>query len=520
MDEISVEISYCGSDDSVLPIKDDAMKLSPNDIQQELDKVRSNNYNQFIKSVRLKDVRGFADETVEFRSPVTALVGTNGGGKSTILGAAALAYKNMRPRQFFPKAFVGDESMADWSIEMELIDKAVFKDRKFTRTARFTRSQWRRDDFKERHVEYIEILRTVPAGEIARFKTFLAGNISDFRTSPLNEETIRYATAVLDKNISHYKIVQKISNPSVKMYVGATSSDVAYSQFHFGAGEASVIETIDRIELAPNNSLVLIEEVENGLHPVAVRLFVQYLQNAAKRKRLQVIFTTHSQEAVNELPAEAVWAAINKRTWNGKLSIESLRAITGEVVNARVVYVEDEFVKLWVENALGRYGEGLAATTKVFHAGGYPNLVKVSQFHNENPMLTIPSVALVDGDIYDPESDAPLPSHAMFLGEGYPGAIVFDYIYQNRAELISVLRQRCFLSQFPEDRILSAIDSVRNSYCNHHVYFTELSERLDFVSAVYIRAGMIDLFNERNPDFWAPSMEFIKAQLEIAPAGK
>lgn len=504
--EKRVNMAFCHS-------RKNRMKLSPNEIQQEIDKVRANKYTQFIKSVRLKDVRGFVDETVEFRSPVTALVGTNGGGKSTILGAAALAYKNMRPRQFFPKAFVGDESMADWTIEIELIDKSVFTDKKYTRTARFTRSQWRRDDFKERHVEYIEILRTVPAGEIARFKTFLAGDMSNFKTSPLNPETIQYATAVLDKNISHYKLIQKISNPAIKMYVGATSNDVGYSQFHFGAGEASVIETIDRIESAPDNSLILIEEVENGLHPVAVRLFVQYLQNAAKRKRLQIIFTTHSQEAVNELPAEAVWAAINKRTWNGKLSIESLRAITGEVVNARVVYVEDEFAKLWVENALGRYGEGLAATTKVFHAGGYPNLVKVSQFHNENPMLTIPSVALVDGDIYDPASDQALPPHAMFLGEGYPGAIVFDYVYQNKERLISVIRQRCFLSQFGVDRILAAFESVRNSSCNHHMYFTELSERLDYISAVYIRAGMIDIFNEENQDFWAPAIAFIKSQL-------
>lgn len=489
------------------------MKLSPNEIQQELEKVRTNNYSQYIKSVKLKDVRGFRDESVEFRSPVTALVGTNGGGKSTILGAAALAYKNVRPRQFFPKAFMGDESMADWSIEIELVDKSVTRDRTYTRTARFTRSQWRRDDFRERHVEYVEILRTVPAGEISRFKTFLAGKVEDFETLPLSEETVRYATAVLDKNISHYKIVKKKSNPAVRMYVGATSDDVGYSQFHFGAGEASVIETIDRIEQSPSNSLILIEEVENGLHPVAVRLFVQYLQNAAKRKRLQVIFTTHSQEAVNELPPESVWAAINKRTWNGKLSIESLRAITGEVVNTRVIYVEDEFAKSWVENALGRYGDGLAATTKVFHAGGYPNLVKVSQFHNENQMLTIPSVALVDGDIYDPEKDPQLPPHAMFMGEGYPGAIVFDYIHDNRHELISVLRQRCYLSQFGEDRILQAIESVRNSACNHHVYFSELSERLDFVSAVFIRAGMIDVFNERNPDFWAAPMEFVRQHI-------
>lgn len=409
--------------------------------------------------------------------------------------------------------------MADWSVELELVDKAVARDRTITRTARFTQSKWRRDDFQDRHVEYIEILRTVPAGEISRFKKFLAGNMADFDVCPLGADTITYATAVLDKSIENYRIVRKRDNPTVKMYVGSTSNEIGYSQFHFGAGEASIIETIDRIESSPNNALILVEEVENGLHPVAVRLLVQYLQNAARRKRLQIIFTTHSQEAVNELPPEAVWASINKRTWNGKLSIESLRAITGQVTNTRVTYVEDEFVKEWVENALGRYGNGLAETTRVFAAGGYPNLVKVSQFHNDNPLLTIPSVALVDGDIYNQQTSPALPPHAKFIGEGFPGSIIFDYIYQNRNELASFIRQRCFLSQFGEDRILAAIQGVRNSACDHHMFFSELSQRLDFVSAVYIRAGMIDIFNERNPAFWAGIMEFVTEQISSNNAG-
>lgn len=400
--------------------------------------------------------------------------------------------------------------MADWSIEIELVEKKIAPDRTITRTARFAQAKWRRDDFPQRHVEYIEIQRTVPAGELTRFRQFIKGKQEDYIESPLDGNTIKYATAVLDKNIAHYRVIRRRTNSHERMYVGSTINYVGYSQFHFGAGEASVIETIDRIELAPDNALVLMEEVENGLHPVAVRLFVQYLQDAARRKRLQIIFTTLSQDAVNELPPEAVWASINKRVWNGKLNIESLRAITGSVPGMRAVYVEDAFVREWVENAIGRFGQGLSETTKVFEAGGYPNVVKVSQFHNENPMLHIPSVALVDGDIFDPTQGTELPDHAHFLGEGIPEDVVFSYICENQRELMSLVRQRCFLSQFSEDRILEAIQSVRNSACNPHVIYTELSQRLDFVSAIYIRAGMIDLFNEKSPQFWTSVIGFIR----------
>lgn len=490
------------------------MKISPNEVRNELERVRANNYQKFVKRVRLRNVRGFVDEIIEFKSPVTALVGTNGGGKSTILGAAAIAYKNVKPGQFFPKAFVGDESMADWSIEVELVDKPIAADRLVTRTARFAQSKWRRDGFPDRHVEYVEIQRTVPAGELSRFRKFLSGSADDFVTRNLGASTILYATAVLDKNIENYRVVSLRANPQVKMYTGVSNGAVGYSQFHFGAGEASVIETIDRIENSPDNALILIEEVENGLHPVAVRLFVHYLQNAARRKRLQVIFTTHSQEAVDQLPAEAVWASINKRVWNGHLSIESLRAITGNIPDTRAVYVEDAFVKEWVENAIGRYGNGLAQTTKVFAAGGYPNVVTVSKFHNENQMLEVPSVALVDGDVYDPMGPA-LPDHAFFIGDGTPETIVFNFIYENRDRLVNILRQRCLLTQFSEDRILEAIQSVRNSACDPHVVFTALSERLDFFSVVYLRAGLIDVFNENNEGFWQDAIIFVQEAVNL-----
>lgn len=486
------------------------MKLSPNEISSEIAKVAANDYRQFVKRIKLVDVRGFHDEVIEYMSPVTALIGTNGGGKSTILGATALAYKSTKPRKFFPKAFIGDETMSNWSIEYELVDKKIFPDRLVNRTARFTQTKWRRDDFPERNIEYIEIQRTVPASELPRFRKFLAGDRNLFNDLPLNNNTVKYASAVLDKDIASYRLVSKKDAPHEKMYIGSTIGVGGYSQFHFGAGEASIIETIDRIENAPDNLLILIEEVENGLHPIAVRLFVHYLQNAAKRKRLQVVFTTHSQDAINELPAKAVWASINKRIWNGKLSIESLRAITGEVPDERAIFVEDDFVKEWVSNSLGRYGGDLVSTTRIFKAGGYPNCVKVSEFHNLNPMLTVPSVALVDGDIYDPDTGGDLPENACFIGLGCPEAVVFDFIFERRKELASVLRQRCYLTQFGEDRIVSEIESVRNSACNSHTIFSVLSEKLDFVSAIYIRAGMIDVFNEENPFFWDEVIEFIR----------
>lgn len=60
-------------------------------------KVKQQKYGNYLRKVRLNRVRAFTNESVDFEFPVTALIGTNGSGKSTILGAAAIAYKSVRP---------------------------------------------------------------------------------------------------------------------------------------------------------------------------------------------------------------------------------------------------------------------------------------------------------------------------------------------------------------------------------------------------------------------------------------
>ena len=288
--------------------------------------------------------------------------------------------------------------------------------------------------------------------------------------------------------------------------------DAGYSQFHFGAGEASIISTIDRIENAPENALILIEEIENGLHPAAIKLFTRYLMQASRRRRLQIIFTTHSQNAIDELPPEAIWACINARTFNGKLTVESLRAVTGNVPDRQVIFVEDEFVQQWVSDGLGRYAADIFEGMVIHPGGGYPNTVYLTRFHNENPTINVSAICLIDGDIYDPESPnaAALPDFAFFLGHGVPERIIFEYIHGNRVEFSGLIQQRCLLTAFDQQRIVSAIEAVHRSACDPHVIYQALGEQLNFHSAISIRNGFMNIFNEKNAEFWTPVVDFVR----------
>jgi energy-coupling factor transporter ATP-binding protein EcfA2 len=74
---------------------------------------QSRGWPQFLTSVKIDGLRGWAGEQVEFRFPIVAIAGENGSGKSTVLKAAAAAYINptsaqdqyartFNPDDFFP----------------------------------------------------------------------------------------------------------------------------------------------------------------------------------------------------------------------------------------------------------------------------------------------------------------------------------------------------------------------------------------------------------------------------------
>ncbi|HEY8095129.1 MAG TPA: AAA family ATPase [Methylobacter sp.] len=322
-------------------------------INSLLEKAASRNYGQYLPKIIMKRVRGFVDEPVSFDFPVTAIIGPNGGGKTTVLGAAACAYKTITPRRFFAKSGKYDETMQDWSIEYEIVDRNMSPKDFLRRTASFRNARWNRDAV-DRNVIVFDVSRTVPANERAELRLCTSGSFkvpeSSIKTFEL--ELQRAVARILGKDVSGFRELVIDRDGRVTLLTGATGSGISYSEFHFGAGESSIIRMLSKIESAPDQTLILIEEIENGLHPVATVRLVEYLIDVAERKKAQVIFTTHSNDAIRILPTKAVWVATQDRIFQGKLDVRSLRAITGQIETKAIVFVEDRFAKTWVEAIL------------------------------------------------------------------------------------------------------------------------------------------------------------------------
>lgn len=476
------------------------------------EKVRKLSYYRYLPKMKLLNVRSFNSQLISFDFPVTAIIGTNGGGKSTILGAEAIGYRSVKPGDFFPKSNIGDNSMANWRIEYEMLDRGVNKSSTFTRNAHFTRAKWRRDKVAERNVVVIPIQRTVPANEQAKFKHFIGITAnSAILKKRIDATVIGYVSRILGKDARGYERVTLKRDKSKSILVGMRGSN-DYSQFHFGAGEASIIEMVLRIEAAEDNSLILIEEIENGLHPLATEKMVEYLVDVAERKSAQVVFTTHSEYALTALPPKAIWACIEGVAYQGKLTIESLRALTGKIAKDAAVFVEDDFAKDLVEEMFRQYAPDIFERVQVHKAGGYPYVINVLNHHIKNPTISPPATAIIDGD--NPPLDS--PNDAVFsLPKGAPEVVVFGYIREMAEKNSALIKQRCQCPGVSQTDLVKIIESVDIDTTDHHLYFSKLGDNLGFISELIVRRGLISIYVEQNGALVEPLIKAVRTHMQL-----
>jgi len=463
---------------------------------QLLEKVRRHDYGQYLLKASISKLRGFAGEDVTFDFPVTALIGPNGSGKSAVLGAAGCAYKPVKPSTFFPKSAVGDESMGGWRVEYDLIDKALNARQVVKRTSNFRQAKWVRGDVADRNVLFFGIERTVPAGEKTRFKALMRSTyVHSPPLEPLNSEVATQVEHILGKSVASYRVTRYGADDS--FFVGKTGSN-NFSEFHFGAGESSIIRMITKIENAPQNSLILIEEIENGLHPVATQRMVEYLIEVAKRKSIQAILTTHSDYALLPLPNEAIWACISGRLTQGKLSVEALRAVAGRVDKKLAVFVEDEFAKAWVDTILRETLRADYDQIEVHAVNGDGNAVGTHRGHSSNPSISFKSLCVIDGDSNQTESDQ---DGILRLPGSQPELTVFNDVRARLHEDLAVLTVSCQRAPEAQEIVRRSIEEVASTNRDPHLIFNQLGMMIGFVPEPIVRGAFLALWVRANSTF-------------------
>lgn len=469
-------------------------EIRDSEIQELFEKVSNLNYGKYLKSLEMVEVRGFKKQVVNFDFPVTAIIGPNGGGKTTVLGSAACAYIETKPGRFFPKSGVSDESMQDWKIEHEVIDKQIQPRNTFSRTSKFNNYKWTRKNVLSRDTLLFGVSRTLPASERTELSKFANSKFSvpEENIVKLNNEVCTEVGRILDKDLDGFNIVFKNKSGKVTLLTGKTNDEIEYSEFHFGAGESSVIRMVMEIESIKDNSLVLIEEIENGLHPVATIKLVEYLIKVAKRKKLQVLFTTHSDDALVPLPDKAIWAALNNQVRQGKLNIKSLRALNGQISSQLVIFTEDEFAKKWIESLINFDDSIDYGLIEVHPMLGDGRAVAVNNNHNINPSINTKSICIIDGDSEQVENEKTFVYRL-------PGEMPETYIFLKVRDVIDEVGGKLSVALHKpfefKAKLKEAIEYVwRNTTNDRHVLYSKLGMEIGFISEEIVRSAFLSIW--------------------------
>lgn len=98
-----------------------------------------------------------------------------------------------------------------------------------------------------------------------------------------------------------YSEVVRLSSGSRALLFAAQDGGGSYSELHMSAGERAILRLAQDIAQL-KGALVLIDELEAGLHPWVQQLLMAQLQQLALRNDLQVIVTTHSPVVLDSVP--------------------------------------------------------------------------------------------------------------------------------------------------------------------------------------------------------------------------
>ena len=319
----------------------------------------------FLSAIRLNGIRGLHDLRVSFDYPVSVIAGGNATGKSTVLSAAATAYRspdgqvrNFRPAMLFSDYNQGTAKQAKrwkWkSIDLGYLGQEEawkgatiefdYRTPEGGRSMQWRRSQrgWSQNYFGRKNASqperqvYLRTLSNLKDPYRVHPSDVLRGRREEIEETPLTASEIEFAHQILP---FRYAEVVNLSNGKKNLLVAVQEHGSTYSELHMAAGEHAILQLSKEITQL-NGALVLIDEVEAGLHPWAQQLLMLHLQQLALRNDLQIIVTSHSPVILDSVPS------------NGKIFLDR-DDVSGKVV-VRPAYRDI------IQNALyGRLNEKL-----------------------------------------------------------------------------------------------------------------------------------------------------------------
>jgi len=166
-----------------------------------------------------------------------------------------------------------------------------------------------------------------------------------------------------------------------------------YSEAYAGSGEVAAVSAVVQILAADPFSLILLDEPETSLHPGAQRALLRFLLDQIKIHKHQIVLSTHSSEFLANLPHDAIKVFED----NGKLQSRILPRSSPSAALKRLGKLPENRKRILVEDRVAALLVQEAA--KGIDPGDAALLeVKVAPGGAESILKYLGSAAMVSGD--------------------------------------------------------------------------------------------------------------------------
>lgn len=178
--------------------------------------------------------------------------------------------------------------------------------------------------------------------------------------------------------------------------------------YEFSTGENLVLGLLDFLNQfrkikAKNKRVILIDEIEIGLHPTAQKNLLSVLNELIKdeHKDLCVYLSTHSPTMITNIPDSKNLFELKKYESILKLlnkpSSSILNTLTNELHKDKYIFVEDKVAKSYIETIL--HSAEYRQKYIVCPIGGFNNVLDV--YFQFLPLLREKLISILDGDAYE-----------------------------------------------------------------------------------------------------------------------
>lgn len=241
-----------------------------------------------LDKISIKKLQGLKNCEIEITEPLTAIMGVNGVGKSTVLHALACSFQpdnrpevneeDKRDQKNFPYFFppTTDHTWKDSEFDLRCHWVGIDGNR-FTAAGKTVNTEYHYskdfDRWKPRYkaqpfraVRYIGIDTCTP--EIEKYHKPNAPYRTSFRNDKESKEILKAAATILNMD---YEDLTENRLDKITLSGVTRKSSLRYTTLTMGAGEQRLLYILETIYKAPRFSLILIDEIDLLMHPDALK---------------------------------------------------------------------------------------------------------------------------------------------------------------------------------------------------------------------------------------------------------